>query len=124
MSEKGFTLFEALVAIAILGILLAGIAPTFFTYLDANDLSEERTGALAAAQEAMEQLRQLDPAGMPQSGTSPMQVVSVGDRDYEVQTLFCTSSQFCNDDSRHLLIEVSYGGRTIYSVESVFTALN
>lgn len=122
--EAGFTLIESLVALAILGVLLAAILPTFFTYLDANTMSEERTGALAAAQETMELLRQTDPTTMPNAGSSPLQVVSVGDRDFEVLTHFCTANQFCGDDSRHLLIEVSYGGRTVYSVESVFTALN
>lgn len=122
--DAGFTLLESLVAVAILGILLAAILPTFFTYLDANTMSEERTGALAAAQETMEQLRQIDPAVLPVTGSAPLQVVSVGKRDFEVLTHFCTANQFCGDDSRHLLIEVSYGGRTVYSVESVFTTLN
>ena len=124
MNDRGFTLLESLVAVAILGVVMAAIAPTFFTYLDANTMSEERTGALAAAQETMEQLRHLDPTSMPDTGSSPLQIVSVGKRDFEVQTHFCTANQFCGEDSRHLLIEVSYGGRTVYSVESVFTALN
>jgi prepilin-type N-terminal cleavage/methylation domain-containing protein len=124
VSERGFSLLESLVAIAILGILLAAIMPTFFTYLDANTRSEERTGALAAAQETIEQLRQVDPTMMPSTGSSPMQVISVGERDFEVVTHFCTANQFCSADSRHLLIEVGYGGRTVYSVESIFTALN
>jgi prepilin-type N-terminal cleavage/methylation domain-containing protein len=122
--QAGFTLLESLVAVAILGIVLSAILPTFLTYLDANTMSEERTGALAAAQETMEQLRQLDPATLPNSGSSPLQVVSVGQRDFEVMTHFCTANQFCGDDRRHLLVEVSYGGRTVYSVESVFTTLN
>jgi len=122
--QAGFTLLESLVAVAILGIVLSAILPTFLTYLDANTMSEERTGALAAAQETMEQLRQLDPATLPNTGSSPLQVVSVGQRDFEVMTHFCTANQFCGDDRRHLLIEVSYGGRTVYSVESVFTTLN
>ena len=124
MNEHGFTLLESLVAVAILGIVLAAIAPTFFTFMDVNTLTEERSGALAAAQETMEQLRQLDPTTLPDTGSSPLQVVTVGQRDFEVLTHFCTANQFCGDDSRHLLIEVSYGGRTVYSVESVFTALN
>ena len=36
----GFTLLESLLAVALLGIVLAGILPAFVTFLDANTLSQ------------------------------------------------------------------------------------
>ena len=57
---EGFTLVEALCATAILGIALVGILPTFTTYVDSNTRSEERSGAMAAGQQVLEQVRLLD----------------------------------------------------------------
>jgi prepilin-type N-terminal cleavage/methylation domain-containing protein len=123
VSPRGFTLTEALIALSILGVALAGVLPTFLTYSDTNTMNEERSGAVAAAQLVAEGLRQVDPAGLPTTGTSPVQVVRVGDRDYEVTQRYCVRSEFCGADSRHLTIEVRYGGRTVYSVETVYTRL-
>ena len=123
MRERGLTLVEALVALGILAVILSAVAPTFMTYLDANTLSEIRTGAMLAAEETMEQLRRQDPASLPTTGTSPLAVVHADARDFEVLTRYCVASQYCNDDSRHLMVEVSYGGRTVYTVESIFTTL-
>ncbi len=120
---KGFTLLEALVGMAILGIALASLAPVFLTFLDENTRAEERTGAVAVAQQTMERFREQDPSLLPTSGATAMEVISAGDRDFEVVTHFCRSAAYCSDDSRHLLVEVSYGGRTVYTVESVFTTL-
>jgi prepilin-type N-terminal cleavage/methylation domain-containing protein len=123
VSQRGFTLLEALIAVSLLGIVLAGVVPTFLTYLDVNTLTEERSAAIAVAQQAVEELRQADPTAMPTTGTSPVQVISVGQRDFEVVTRFCTAPAFCTSDSRHLVVEVRFGGRTVYSIETIFTAL-
>ena len=48
MRRDGFTLTESLLALAILGVALAAILPTFLTYADTNTLNEERSGALLA----------------------------------------------------------------------------
>lgn len=123
MNAKGFTLLEALVATALLAILLTGVLPLFFVLLQSNTRNEERSGAVAAAQEVMEQLRQQDPATMPAEGAESPAVVNVGDRAFEVRNWYCLASQFCSDDSRHVLIEVNFGGRTVFSTESVYTQL-
>lgn len=123
MSERGFTLLEALVALAILGITLAAMVPSFQTFLDANSFTEERSNGVAAAQEIMEALREADPASLPSSGSSPVQAVVVGQHEYEVVVHYCVEAQYCNAATRHLLLEVSFAGDTIYTVESVFTRL-
>jgi prepilin-type N-terminal cleavage/methylation domain-containing protein len=119
MDCKGFTLIEALLAVAILGIALVGILPSFVTLLDANTLSEERSDAVAAAQLVMEDLRQTDPLSMPTSGSSAMTLVTVGGREYETVVSYCVDATYC----RHVTVDVSFGGRTVYSVESVYTRL-
>lgn len=123
MNERGFTLLEALISMAIIGMVLASLIPVFSIYVNTNTRMEQRTGAAAAAQRIMENLRRQDPATLPDSGSSPMAVIEVGDRDYEVVTHYCREATYCAGDSRHVVVEVSYGGRTIYTVESVYTSL-
>lgn len=123
MSERGFTLLEALIAMAILGIVLAGLVPAFQAFMDANSVSEERSNAVAAAQQVMEILRQEDPSGLPSSGTSSVQTVSVGNHDYEVVATYCSKPSYCSSAARHIIVEVSFAGSAVYQVESVFTRL-
>lgn len=118
--SAGFTLVEALFAMAILGVTLASILPSFLTYLDTNSLSEERSAAVAAAQLVMEELREADPSSLPTSGTSAVRIVPVGNRDFEIQTTFCGDTSLCGAERRHVAVEVSFGGRVIYDVSSVF----
>lgn len=124
MNEKGFTLLEALVSLGILGITLVAMLPAFQSFMDANSLSEERSNALAAAQEVIESLRHKDPASLPSSGSSPVQAVTVGQHEYEILTHYCQESTYCDADSRHIVVEVSFAGKNIYAVETVFTRLH
>lgn len=124
MSSKGFTLLESLVALGILGVTLMAMVPAFQMLMDANSLSEERSNALAAAQEVMESLRHQDPASLPSSGSSPVQAVSVGAHEYEVVTHYCRNTTYCGSDSRHIVVEVSFAGKDVYAIETVFTRLH
>jgi prepilin-type N-terminal cleavage/methylation domain-containing protein len=123
MNCKGFTLVEALVAISIMGIALAGIVPSFLHNMDTNTSSEQHSDAVAVAQEVLEQLRHEDPTLMQSSGSSDVQVIAVGGRDYEVINSYCTNSDYCTSGSRHIVVEVSFAGRIIYELETVYTQL-
>jgi len=123
MAARGFSLVEALVGMAILGVALVGVLPSFVTALDANTISEERSDAVAAAQQVMEELRQTDPADLPDSGVSDVRLITVGSREYEALTRYCTEPDYCSAGSRHLVVEISFGGRTVYSVATVYTKL-
>lgn len=123
MSEKGFSLVESLCALAILAIALIGVIPTFYVLVNVNTLSEQRSNAVAAAQQVMEGLRQASPSSLPSSGSSAVQQISVGHHDYEVTARYCTNPTFCSADMRHIILEVSFGGRNVYIVETVYTRL-
>lgn len=123
MNARGFTLTEGLVSLAILGVVLAGVVPLFFNYMDVTTRNEARSGAIAAAQQQIEAVRQDDPSSLPSSGASSPAVIAVNDREYEVVTRYCEQSTFCSTNSRHVTIEVSYAGRIVYATESVFTKL-
>ena len=118
----GFTLVEAVVAVAVVGILIAGVGGAFASYLRVNTESEIRTGAVAAAQTVVDRLR--GDGAWPPSG-SALAVTSHG-REYEVELRHET---YCRDDgcfadARILEVEVRHGGRTRYEVSTVFTQLD
>ena len=123
MNEKGFSLVEVVCALGLLAIVLLGIIPTVQVLMRANTIAEERSNGVAAAEEVMEALRQQAPSSLPSSGSSAVQSVSVGTRDYEVVAHYCTKSQYCNDDMRHIVLEVTYAGHNVYVVETVYTRL-
>ena len=123
---SGFTLIEALVALAILGLTGLAVLPAFMTHLDANTRSERRSDAIGAVQQRMEWLRLQDPDEMPMGSPPESEIVTIGDREYEVRTHYCLRSEYCPPDSpgsRHLTVEIYFEGRKIYDVETVYTQL-
>lgn len=110
-------------ALALLGVVVAGVLPAFFAYKEANTKNEIRTGSVAAAQRVMEAIRHADPATLPSSGASAIQLVYVGGREYEAVARYCLQSTFCDATSRHVAVDVSFSGNLVYSVESVFTRI-
>lgn len=122
--RSGFSLIEAIIAIAIVGILLAGVVPAFVSNLRVNTDSEARTGAVAAAQTVLDQFRVRSKSDWPASG-STVSVTSHG-RPYDVGVVhqpFCQGGT-CYTGAELIELEVSYGGRIRYSVSTVFTALD
>lgn len=122
-AARGVTLIETLVALAILGISLAGILPSFVTQLHSNTRNEERSGAVIAAQWVLDSLRLQDPSTLPATGASAPQLVTIGASPYEVTTRYCQRTAFCGVNSRHLRIEVRLRNRELYDVETVYTRL-
>ena len=124
MNARGASLIETVAALAILGIALAAAVPAFMLQMDTNTFAEHHSGAVAAAQQVMETLRNQDPASLPSSGSSAIQAVTVGHHEYEAVTHYCQRSVYCGSDSRHIVIEVSFAGQMVYTIETVFTRLH
>jgi len=123
MSERGFTLIEALIALGLLGIVLAGLVPSFISFLDANSASEERSNAVAAGQQVMELLRRQDPASLPGAGSSTIHAIDVGEHEFEVVARYCVETSYCSASSRHIVVEVLFAGDPVYEIETVYARL-
>lgn len=120
----GFTLVEALIGMAILGIVLAGIIPAFLSYMRVNSQSDIKSGAVAAAESVMDDLRQTAIIDWPTSG-NVLSPVSGGDRDFDVTVVYCTPSlPYCSGDARHVEVVVRFQGKVYYDVQTVYTKLN
>ncbi len=123
MNRRGFTMIEVLVALSLFGIITAGITSVFVNHLKYNSVAGQRTGAIDAAQQQLDNLRKDDPTTMPVTGNTTSSIV-IGTRTYSVVTKYCTVSSYCSSvNQRHLRVEVSYIGTLLYVVETVYTKL-
>jgi general secretion pathway protein I len=124
VDQHGFSLTEAVIALGILAVVAVSVLPAFVSHVRANSRNELRSSAISAAQERLEALRLENPAGMPDSGSSAPQLVTVDGRRMEVVTHYCERPEFCEDErSRHIRVEVRVDDRTVYDVETVYTQL-
>lgn len=123
-TSSGFTMIEVLVALSLFAIVSAGITPALIHHTRSNTNSVIRTGAIAALQHGMDNLRRMDPSAMPTTGANPSYPLVVGGRTYQVTERFCTDPALCIDaDTRQIRIEVTHLAKLYYAAESVFTRL-
>ena len=122
-ANKGFSLIEAVIAVAILGVLMAGVIPAFMSNLSINGQSERRSEAVALAQQTLETLRGTNMSSLPMS-SSTSKTVQVNGRPYGVTTYYCRMAVYCRQgSSRHLAVEIQVSGKKVYEVETVYTNL-
>lgn len=122
-SNKGFSLMEVLASLLIFSIVIAGMGPAFVAQTKNNTQSEIRAEAVAAAEQAIDDLRFSDPRTLPTSGNT-QSTYSVGDRAYNVTVSYCQNQNFCNTaNNRHITVGIAYRNKTIFSTQTVFTQL-
>lgn len=122
-SESGSTLVETVVALFLLGLALTGILPAFSTILQTNTRCENRSNAVAAAQQVLDALRIEDPETLPISGASAPQLLTVGGDEFEVITRFCVVASLCSPTRRQIVVEVQRSGSKVFDVETIFAQL-
>lgn len=123
-TDQGFTLLEVLVSVMIFSVAALGTAQAFSTHLSFNSLSEQRTGAISAAQQVLDKLRTQDPADLPNGGASMTEYVVIPPRTYAVKVTFCGDMTYCTAPTvRFLQTVVSLHGRTYYEVDTLFSQL-
>ena len=121
--SQGFSLVEALIGLAILGIVMAAIIPAFMSYLRVNTQSDIKSGAVTAAESVLDNLRETSLDGWPASGS--VLTTSGGDRQFQVTLIYCTSAlPYCSGNARHLEVVARYQGKVYYDAQTVYTKLN
>lgn len=119
---QGLSILEVVVALAILGVALAFIVPSFVGFLETNTGSEVRSQAVYLAQRELETLRLQDPTLLPTSGSAE-RLEAYGGRSFTLRRIYCAQAALCGPGSRHIRVEVVWNGRTVYAVETVYTSL-
>lgn len=122
--ERGVTLIEVLVSMSLFAIASLAIGHAFNTHVMFNNKSEKKSGAIVAAQQVLDQLRVLDPATFPTSGSDADRSVTVGSRTYTVSVQYCNPTTYCTSNNiRFIHVAAKLNGQTEYSVDTVFSQL-
>ncbi len=121
-NQQGFTLVEVLVAMTLFAIVSALMAPAFLLQLKTNIAAEDRNGAIAVAQQVLDDIRTSDPSTLPSTGSTTSSITTQH-RSYATTTTYCSTSSFCTARTRHIKLEIKYRGKTVYWLETVFTKL-
>jgi len=121
--RQGFTLVETVVALVLLGVILVSLLPAIAHGMRVNSHSEIRTGAVAVAQQEIDNLRAIGDT-WPASGT--VSSISTGSTTFQSRLSYqqyCDANG-CYDGARLVTVEVSHNGRMYYRVRTVFTSLD
>lgn len=122
MKRQGLGIIEALIAIAIVGIALAALAPVFTSFSNTNRESERRGAAVAVAQQLLDSMRQQRFSQWPTNGEVRTIQTSLG--EFEVEFQYCTGEPpdcFSSLNTRQVRIFIRQDERMIYEVETVYT---
>ena len=122
-SEVGFTLVEVIVALAIMGVVIAASTTSFMTHLRANYSAEIVFEGEQATQSVIDDLRYVEVSSLPDSGTDAPRSISMNElRDFQVYVTYCPEEVYCSSDMvRHLRVRADYRGEAVYETETVFT---
>lgn len=121
--QAGTTLLECIISLQILGIATLGVANAFVTHMKLNSSTEQRSGAIFAASQIIDDYRAQPISTLPTSGTSALESVVVGTRTYAVQVAFCQDATRCTGSMRQLITTAYLQGVKKYEVETVFAQL-
>ncbi len=121
-NQEGSSLLEALIAVAILVTTLVYIFGAMSSFTVLNSRNQTRTNAAFAARSRMEQLRYLDPATLPATG-SQTSAASVGAYQFTIVTQYCSASSYCDSNTRHIIVSVKENGKPVFETETVLTQL-
>ena len=122
-SRQGFTLIEALVALAVLGIVAGSIVPSITGLLGTNNNERTRRDAVAVARSVVRELHAGGIANLPLAGSEQRQI-NLNGRSYTVRVDYCLKSTFCvAATTRHLNLEVNHAGRSRYTAETVISTI-
>jgi type II secretory pathway pseudopilin PulG len=122
MNRQGLSIVEALIAIAIVGIALAALAPVFTSFSTTNRESERRGAAVAVSQQILDAMRQQRFSQWPINGEVRTIQTSLG--EFEVEYQYCTGEPpdcFSSPNTRQVRLIIRHNERIVYEVETVYT---
>lgn len=124
-AERGLTLVEVVVAIAMFGIIMGFALPALLGNVRISQRTQQRNDAVAVAQITLEALRRSNVTSLPTAtNASDSSVVSYNGRPYNVKKVYCATPAYCVGSARHVTVEVRNDASSLlYSAQTVFTSL-
>lgn len=124
MKQCGFTLLELMVSLLIFSIVALGLGGSFSQHMTMSHQGEVKSMAAQAAQRVLDNIRYLDPATLPTSGSDPVVNVTIGNKTFDVTASYCENAAFCGTNNiRHITVRVEHKNQEQYEVQTVFTQL-
>jgi prepilin-type N-terminal cleavage/methylation domain-containing protein len=122
--QRGFTIIEVMVALGMFGVASAMMATSMVQMQRVNYENEVRSGAYAAAQLVLDDIRSQNIGVLPTSGSGPTQNITVSTRTYNVTPSYCITPSDCSSANvRGIRASVSYRGRVWYVVDTIYARL-
>ena len=122
-SARGFTMLEVLVSMVLFGIVSIGMTKAYIAQMHVNTMSETRSQAVQAAIRVLDFTRTLDPATLPNSGSSSAQTIVINNKSFAVKLFYCRVPALCSVSSRNITAQVSFKNKKVYEVSTVFAQL-
>ena len=120
-AKSGFSLIEALFAMAIISIVIASIAPVFASYTNVNRQTEIRSDAMLVGERFLDDLRQMGINNWPASAT--VRQTTVAGRTYDATLTYQLFNQNISNSLTEVSVEVTLNGTTYFIAETIFTSL-
>lgn len=140
--NNGFTLVETIAGMVIFLVASTAIIPIFMTYKLSIIKNDNRVGAVAIAQQVMDNLRSIDVTTLRDPnvntlGTSTSLPVAAGGasldslsykgKTYSATITYCETASYCDTNSKHIKVKVYPNGDTtvapIFELETVYARL-
>ena len=123
MREDAFSLIELMASLLLFGVVASAMTGGMLQMQKRSWQNEVRSGAIAAAQQVLDELRLSDPISMPSTGSSS-QTVTVGGRSFVVTTSYCAIASYCTSAAtRQIRVGVSNNGKNCYQVDTIYSQL-
>ncbi|MCX7952178.1 MAG: hypothetical protein N2654_00890 [Deltaproteobacteria bacterium] len=119
MSIRGFLLSENLVALAILGLMIALASGGLVHMLKLIQFSKVSSKAFIAGTTVLENLRRL-PVNQIQNSTIE---VPVGNHNFTGIINVCPSGTYCSQESKTVRVRITHQGKQLYEVSTIFSTL-
>ena len=130
MHDSGMSLLEVVVSFVIVTVAALAVIPIFLNYKLQIIENEIELGAVASTRLIMEDLRQEDIDSFPESGSfntlpsgQQLSDISYNNKTYDATVTYCQDVALCDQNTRHINVEIFHNNQSIYQAENVFTRL-
>ena len=120
-NNKGFSLIEVLISISIMSISSSVMLTSFMSQVQTVNDSVVKSASIYAAQRVLDEIRTESIDALPSTGSDDAVSVAVDGKSYSVVVTYCIDSSYCSTNARHITVDVSYNGTSVYDVETVYT---